>query len=35
MRVLAFTRYDRDAASTRYRLLQFLPALAEARIKVE
>ena len=35
MRVLAFTRYDRDAASTRYRLLQFLPALAQAGIEVE
>ncbi len=35
MRVLAFTRYDRDAASTRYRLLQFLPALAGAGIEVE
>ncbi|WP_300974840.1 glycosyltransferase family 4 protein [Sphingomonas sp. LHG3406-1] len=35
MRVLAFTRYDSDAASTRYRLLQYLPALAEAGIEVE
>jgi glycosyltransferase involved in cell wall biosynthesis len=35
MRVLAFTRYGRDAASTRYRLLQFLPALEEAGIEVD
>ncbi|GAA4039025.1 glycosyltransferase family 4 protein [Sphingomonas rosea] len=35
MRVLAFTRYDADAASTRYRLLQFLPALHAAGIEVE
>jgi hypothetical protein len=35
MRVLAFTRYNRDAASTRHRLLQFLPALEEAGMKVE
>ncbi|GLR46974.1 glycosyltransferase family 4 protein [Sphingomonas astaxanthinifaciens] len=35
MRVLAFTRYDRDAASTRYRLLEYLPALAEAGFAVE
>lgn len=35
MRVLAFTRYDRDAASTRYRLLQYLPALAAAGINVD
>ena len=34
MRVLAFTRYDRDAASTRYRLLQYLPALEAAGIEV-
>lgn len=35
MQVLAFTRYDRDAASTRYRLLQFLPALEAAGIRIE
>ena len=35
MPVLAFTRYHRDAASTRYRLLQFLPALEHAGIEVE
>lgn len=35
MRVLAFTRYDRDAASTRYRLLQFLPAFEKAGNDVE
>jgi hypothetical protein len=35
MRVLAVSRYDRDAASTHYRLLQSLPSLAEAGIEVE
>lgn len=35
MRVLAFTRYGEDAASTRHRLLQFLPALGQAGIAVE
>lgn len=35
MRVLAFTRYDRTAASTRVRLLQYIPALSEAGIEVE
>ena len=30
MRILAFTRYDRQAASTRQRFMQFSPALAEA-----
>lgn len=34
MRVLALTKYGREAASTRYRLLQFLPALNEAGISV-
>jgi glycosyltransferase involved in cell wall biosynthesis len=35
VRVLAFTKYGREAASTRYRLLQFLPALREAGITVD
>jgi len=35
MRVAAFTRYGRTAASTRQRLLQYLPALADAGIKVD
>ena len=35
MRVLAFTKYDREAASTRQRLLQFLPALSAAGIDVD
>jgi glycosyltransferase involved in cell wall biosynthesis len=34
MKVTAFTRYDRQAASTRQRLLQYLPALAAAGIEV-
>ncbi len=35
MKVLAFTRYGARAASTRQRLLQYLPALAAAGIEVE
>jgi glycosyltransferase involved in cell wall biosynthesis len=35
MRVLAFTRYDAEAASTRQRLLQYLPILAGAGIQVD
>ena len=35
MRVLAFTKYGRAAASTRQRVLQYLPRLAEADIQVE
>jgi glycosyltransferase involved in cell wall biosynthesis len=35
LKVLAFTKYDREAASTRVRLLQFIPALAAAGITVE
>lgn len=35
LRVLAFTKYDRAAASARQRLLQYLPALAEAGIQVD
>jgi glycosyltransferase involved in cell wall biosynthesis len=35
MRVAAFTRYGRQAASTRQRLLQYIPALREAGIEVE
>lgn len=35
MRVLAFTKYGAEAASTRQRLLQYLPALHEAGIAVE
>ena len=35
MKVVAFTKYDREAASTRQRLLQFLPALSEAGIEVD
>ena len=34
LRVLALTRYGRLAASSRYRLLQFMPLLAEAEIEV-
>ena len=34
MRVAAFTKYDREAASTRVRLLQFLPAFRAAGIEV-
>lgn len=35
MRVAAFTKYDRQAASTRQRLLQYLPRLASAGIEVD
>ena len=35
MRVIAFTKYDREAASIRQRLLQNLPHLASAGIEVE
>jgi len=35
MRVAAFTKYDREAASTRQRVLQYLPHLAVAGIDVE
>lgn len=35
MRVNAFTKYDREAASTRQRVLQYLPHLAAAGIEVE
>ena len=35
MRVAAFTKYGREAASTRQRLLQYLPSLAAAGIEVD
>jgi glycosyltransferase involved in cell wall biosynthesis len=35
MRVAAFTKYDREAASTRQRVLQYLPALERAGIHVD
>jgi hypothetical protein len=35
MRVVAFTKYGAEAASTRQRLLQYLPALSAAGIEVE
>lgn len=35
LRVNAFTRYGREAASTRQRLLQYIPALKAAGIEVE
>ena len=35
MRVVAFTKYGAEAASTRQRLLQYLPALRAAGIEVE
>jgi glycosyltransferase involved in cell wall biosynthesis len=35
IRVAAFTRYGREAASTRQRLLQYLPALNAAGIEVQ
>jgi glycosyltransferase involved in cell wall biosynthesis len=35
MKVIAYTKYDREAASTRQRLLQYLPALAAAGIEVD
>lgn len=34
MKVAAFTKYDREAASTRQRVLQYLPYLAAAGIEV-
>ncbi len=34
MKVAAFTKYDREAASTRQRVLQYLPHLARAGIEV-
>lgn len=34
MRVTAFTKYDREAASTRQRFLQYVPPLAEAGIEL-
>lgn len=34
IRVAAFTKYDREAASTRQRVLQYCPALSEAGIEV-
>lgn len=35
MKVAAFTKYDREAASTRQRVLQYLPHLAAAGIHVD
>ncbi len=35
MRVAAFTKYDREAASTRQRLLQYVPSLQRAGFTVE
>lgn len=35
MRVLIFSKYSRDAASSRYRLLQYLPFLDEAKIEYD
>src|SRR5690349_11704081 len=35
MRVTAFTKYDREAASTRQRFLQYGPPLAEAGIELQ
>jgi len=35
MKVIAYTKYDREAASTRQRLLQYLPTFAAAGIDVE
>lgn len=35
MKVAAFTKYDREAASTRQRVLQYLPHLAAAAVDVE
>lgn len=34
MRIAAFTKYDRDAASTRQRFLQYVPALESAGMEV-
>ena len=35
MRVAAFTKYDREAASTRQRVMQYLPHFADAGIHVD
>lgn len=35
MRIAAFTKYDREAASTRQRLLQFLPEFERAGIDID
>ena len=35
MRILALSRYDRNGASSRLRMMQFVPALAEAGLDVE
>lgn len=35
IRLTAFTRYDRQAASTRQRLLQYVPALRDAGIELD
>jgi len=35
VRVIAYTKYDREAASTRQRVLQYIPALAAAGIQVD
>jgi len=35
MKVIAYTKYDREAASTRQRLLQYLPGFRAAGIEVE
>jgi glycosyltransferase involved in cell wall biosynthesis len=35
MRIIAYTKYDREAASTRQRFLQYAPALASAGIELE
>lgn len=35
MRVAAFTKYDREAASTRQRLLQYVPSLAAAGFTID
>ena len=35
MRVAAFAKYDREAASTRQRMLQYLPSLERAGIQVD
>src|SRR5215217_3358088 len=35
MRVIAYTKYDREAASTRQRILAYRPALADAGIALD
>lgn len=35
MKIIAYTKYDREAASTRQRVLQYIPALEKAGIAVE